>query len=99
MKDFFAVDLNRFSKFSVRFEDILIDYSKNIISEETMNLLLQLAREVQLENVIEKMLSGDVINETENRARCIRRYGIVPIIRFMLMVKTLCRMLIKFLNR
>ncbi len=68
MKDFFAVDLNRFSKFSVRFEDILIDYSKNIISEETMNLLLQLAREIRLKDAIEKMFSGDVINETENRA-------------------------------
>ncbi|MBU4446713.1 glucose-6-phosphate isomerase, partial [bacterium] len=68
MKDFFTEDTARFSKFSVRFEDILIDYSKNIINEETVNLLLQLAREVQLENAIEKMLSGDVINETENRA-------------------------------
>ncbi len=68
MKTMFARDADRFAKFSLRFEDILLDYSKNIVSEETMNLLLQLAREIHLKDAIEKMFSGDMINETENRA-------------------------------
>ena len=68
MKDLFSKDSQRFNKFSLLFEDILLDYSKNIISEETINLLLQLAEETKLKNSIAKMFSGDDINETENRA-------------------------------
>jgi glucose-6-phosphate isomerase len=68
MRDLFLEDPERFSKFSLRHEDILADYSKNIINEETLQLLLKLAREVKLQDAIEKMFSGDKINETENRA-------------------------------
>jgi len=68
MKAMFDEDAGRFSKFSVRFEDILVDYSKNIITEETLGLFLQLAREIDLKDAIEKMFSGNKINETENRA-------------------------------
>jgi glucose-6-phosphate isomerase len=68
MRDLFSHDPARFSRYSLRFEDILVDYSKNIISEETMSLLLELAREMQLTDAIEKMFSGDRINETEKRA-------------------------------
>ncbi len=68
MRDLFSQDPERFSRFSVRFEDILLDYSKNIITDKTMDLLLELAREIDLQDSIEKMFSGDRINETEKRA-------------------------------
>jgi len=68
MKNMFDEDPDRFSKFSIQFEDILVDYSKNIINEETLSLLLELAEETKLKDAIEKMFSGDKINETENRA-------------------------------
>ena len=68
MRELFAEDPDRFQKFSLQFEDILIDYSKNILNEEALNLLLQLAHEVELKNAIEAMFKGDKINQTENRA-------------------------------
>ncbi|MFH0844451.1 MAG: glucose-6-phosphate isomerase, partial [Pseudomonadota bacterium] len=67
MKELFRQDPDRFKKFSIRFQDILVDYSKNRVSEETMRLLLELARETDLQDAIEKMFTGDKINETENR--------------------------------
>jgi glucose-6-phosphate isomerase len=68
MKDLFAKDKKRFEKFSLRFEDMLVDYSKNIITAETMKLLVRLAGEVKLGDAIKKMFSGYRINETEGRA-------------------------------
>ena len=68
MKDLFAEDPRRFEKFSLRFQDILLDYSKNRITPETMNLLFSLAEEVDLGDAVEKMFTGDPINETEGRA-------------------------------
>lgn len=68
MKNMFAEDADRFCKFSIQFEDILLDYSKNIINDETFEMLLQLANECKLKDDIEKMFTGDTINETENRA-------------------------------
>ncbi len=68
MKDMFDEDPDRFSEFSLRFEDMLVDYSKNIVSKETTRLLLELAEQVKLGDAIDKMFSGDKINETENRA-------------------------------
>jgi glucose-6-phosphate isomerase len=68
MRALFKEDSERFSRFSVKFEDILIDYSKNIANNETMKLLMQLAKELKLNNAIESMFSGGRINETENRA-------------------------------
>ena len=68
MKDMFSEDPGRFEKFSLRFEDILLDYSKNCIDAETMRLLLKLAEETDVKDAIEKMFSGDRINETEGRA-------------------------------
>jgi glucose-6-phosphate isomerase len=68
MRDLFSEDPGRFDKFSLRFNDILVDYSKNIITEETKELLINLAEEVDLKDGIEKMFRGDKINETENRA-------------------------------
>ncbi len=68
MKDLFSRDLHRFNAFSLRFNDILVDFSKNIITEQTLELLMALARRVDLSGAIDKMFSGDVINATENRA-------------------------------
>lgn len=68
MRDLFLADEARFNKFSICYEDILLDYSKNRISEESMQLLRELAREVQLKDAIEAMFSGAKINETEGRA-------------------------------
>lgn len=68
LRELFATDPDRFAKFSRQFEDMLLDFSKNRITDDTFALLLQLAREAKLPDAIEKMLSGDVINATEGRA-------------------------------
>ncbi|MBX2926672.1 MAG: glucose-6-phosphate isomerase [Saprospiraceae bacterium] len=68
LRNLFAADANRFQRFSIQWEDFLIDYSKNILTAETLELLLQLARETQLPKAIEQMFSGAKINETEGRA-------------------------------
>lgn len=65
-----AFDQNplRFEQFSLQFNDILFDYSKNLITEETLQLLLALASESALSSKIEAMFSGEKINHTEQRA-------------------------------
>lgn len=70
IKDLFAKDAERFNKYSIQFskEDILIDYSKNIIDDNILNQLFNLARETKLDEAIEAMFSGKKINKTENRA-------------------------------
>ena len=68
MKDLFADDPDRFNKYSIRFNGILVDYSKNIITEETLNLLLKLTDDVGLRDALNKMFNGERINETEDRA-------------------------------
>ena len=68
MRDLFASDPQRFVDFSVRFNDLLLDYSKNIVTKETMDLLLGLTRQARLDEWIDKMFSGDKINVTEQRA-------------------------------
>lgn len=68
MRDLFDKDPERFNKFSIKFEDILVDYSKNIITEETIDLLMHLADEAGLKDAIEQMFSGKEINGTEHRA-------------------------------
>ncbi|MBD2699468.1 glucose-6-phosphate isomerase [Spirosoma sp. BT702] len=68
MRDLFAEDPERFTTFSRRFEDILLDFSKNRITAETLQLLLQLAEQAELKSAIGKMMSGDKINRTEDRA-------------------------------
>lgn len=67
LRDLFAQDPQRFETFSVRFHDILVDYSKNRITRETMSLLVTLAEESGLKQAIESMFDGDRINETEGR--------------------------------
>jgi len=68
MKTFFQQDPERFNRFSQTFEDVLVDYSKNIISQETLDLLLELANECGLPAAIQSMFSGEKINQTEDRA-------------------------------
>jgi glucose-6-phosphate isomerase len=68
MRDFFANDPKRFDKYSLKFADILFDFSKHRMNDETLPLLLQLAREAKIENWRDKMFSGEKINITENRA-------------------------------
>ena len=68
MREMFLKDPRRFSKFSMTFEDIAVDYSKNILSEKTLKLLLELAQECHVQDAIGKMFSGETINETEGRA-------------------------------
>ncbi len=68
MQEMFANDSSRAEKFNLQWNNFLVDYSKNIITEETINLLLSLAEEVNLKDAIAKYFNGDSINETENRA-------------------------------
>jgi glucose-6-phosphate isomerase len=68
LKMLFQEDPDRFSRFSLNLDDILFDYSKNIITADTLRLLMQLARECQLPAAIDAMFGGEAINATENRA-------------------------------
>ncbi|MEX1277060.1 MAG: glucose-6-phosphate isomerase [Bacteroidota bacterium] len=68
MRDLFAGEPNRFSNFSLRWSDLLLDYSKNRITAETMPLLFDLAREADVKEWTDKMFRGDKINFTEKRA-------------------------------
>ena len=68
MRDMFREDPARFETFSAMFEDILLDYSKNRITGETRSLLLDLARQADVEGWRDRMFRGDKINVTERRA-------------------------------
>lgn len=68
MRDLFASDPERFDQFSLRLGDILFDYSKNRITEKTVKLLFELARQAGLAEKIAAMFAGERINNTENRA-------------------------------
>lgn len=68
MREMFNEDPERFNKFSLQFNDILLDYSKNRINDETMNLLLKLADYTNLKSWINRMFNGDKINFTEERS-------------------------------
>jgi glucose-6-phosphate isomerase len=68
MKDLFAQDRNRADKFTIKWEDFYLDYSKNRITEETLIGLIKLAEEVKLKDAIDCQFSGEIINQTEGRA-------------------------------
>ena len=68
MRDLFANDSARFDKYSLKFEDLLLDYSKHRMTDETLPLLMQMAREAKTENWRDRMFAGEKINITENRA-------------------------------
>src|SRR5208337_713851 len=68
MRGMFRDDPERFDKFSSQLDGLLLDYSKNLITEETLALLLSLARQSKLDDWIERMFSGEKINTSEHRA-------------------------------
>ncbi len=68
MRQMFAEDPDRFSKFSLHFEDILLDYSKNRVTEEAMRLLFALAAAADVKGWTERLFTGEKINLTEDRA-------------------------------
>ncbi len=68
LRSLFQYNPNRFEEFSVKRENYIFDYSKNLIDSKTKSLLLQLAEECQLKDAISAMFSGEKINETEGRA-------------------------------
>jgi glucose-6-phosphate isomerase len=68
LRDAFKKDINRFNKFSINFNEILFDYSKNRITDQTLLLLIDLANHAELDVKIKAMFSGEKINTTEHRA-------------------------------
>ncbi|MBF9001322.1 glucose-6-phosphate isomerase [Vibrio nitrifigilis] len=69
LKTLFANDKDRFAKYSARFgSDLLVDYSKNLINDDTMKHLFALANEIDIKSAIQSMFSGEKINRTEDRA-------------------------------
>ncbi|WP_335966271.1 glucose-6-phosphate isomerase [Galbibacter sp. PAP.153] len=68
MKSLFAQDKDRADKYTLQWNDFYVDFSKNRINDTTVNLLLELAKEVKLQDAIEKYFTGDIINQTEGRA-------------------------------
>lgn len=83
MRDLFNDDHGRFDKFHIQFGELLVDYSKNRITNETMELLVALAKECKLEEAIADMFRGKAINRTENRAvlhTALRNRGNKPVL-------------------
>ena len=68
MKDWFAKDKERANKFTIKWDDFYVDFSKNRITEDTISYLLELAKEVKLKEAITSQFSGEQINQTEARA-------------------------------
>jgi glucose-6-phosphate isomerase len=68
IKSLFEEDPNRFKKFNLKFQDILLDFSKNNISGRTLSYLVELAEECKLTEAIQSMFSGEKINQTEDRS-------------------------------
>lgn len=68
LRELFSKEEGRGQKFSIQWNDFLVDYSKNRITEETLELLLQLSNEVGLQDAIESYFGGELINQTEGRA-------------------------------
>ncbi|PIB27242.1 glucose-6-phosphate isomerase [Maribacter sp. 4U21] len=68
LKELFALEDDRADNLSIKWNDFLLDFSKNRIDQQTLKLLLELAKEIDLKESIQKYFSGDTINETEGRA-------------------------------
>ena len=68
LKNILKDDSKRFEKYTLQFEDILVDLSKNRITDETVELLLDLAKETKIDEAIKAMFAGEFINKTETRA-------------------------------
>ncbi len=68
LNQLFAKDINRAERYTIQYEDIFFDFSKNFIVQDTLNLLSEYAEKVNLKTMIEQMFQGEKINFTENRA-------------------------------
>jgi glucose-6-phosphate isomerase len=68
MQELFQADASRVEKFNLKWNDFLLDYSKNRINQETLTLLLELANQLGLKEAISAYFGGEIINQTENRA-------------------------------
>src|SRR5260221_10952360 len=68
MRELFDEDDQRFEKFHLKFEDILVDYSKNLITKEVMDAIIELAHQTDLPEAIKMMFDGAMINQTEQRS-------------------------------
>jgi len=68
LKELFEIDEARFSKFSMKIKDLLFDYSKNLVTSETLSALIRLAEDCNVEDWRSRMFAGEAINSTENRA-------------------------------
>ncbi|MGD8843095.1 MAG: glucose-6-phosphate isomerase, partial [Gammaproteobacteria bacterium] len=82
MRDLFDTDPQRFERFSLRCGDLLLDYSKNRITDQTMALLFELAGECDVRGWTQRMFSGEKINFTERRAvlhTALRNRGNTPV--------------------
>ena len=83
LRDLFSTDKNRVSAFNIETNDIFFDYSKNIVTAESLKLLLRLAESRNLAGMIEAMFSGEAINNTENRSvlhTALRNVGGTPVL-------------------
>lgn len=83
IKELFKDNPARFEEYSISFEDILFDYSKNIVDEKTLSLLFNLAEECHLKDAVAAMFSGERINQSENRAvlhTALRNFSGKPVI-------------------
>jgi len=82
MKDLFKADTSRFHRLSIHKGDILFDYSKNLLTDKTVSLLIELAKECGLQDAIDSMFAGEKINATENRAvlhTALRNFSGLPV--------------------
>lgn len=82
LKELFKKDPERFQRFSIYSDNILFDHSKNLITDKTIQLLLQLAEECKVKEAIEAMFNGEKINETENRSvlhTALRNFSETPV--------------------
>ena len=68
LKELFSSNTNRANELTVKWGDFYVDFSKNRITKETLDILVKLANEVDLKDAISQYFSGEIINETENRA-------------------------------
>ena len=68
MKTWFKENSNRADEFTIKWEDFYVDFSKNRITSETLELFKELAEELKLDDAISKYFQGDIINHTEGRA-------------------------------
>src|SRR5215469_13521991 len=68
LRELFDEDKHRFEKFHLQFEDILVDYSKNLITKEVIDALFELANQTDLTEAIKLMFDGGMVNQTEHRS-------------------------------